>query len=75
VIPAGGDAHGLGELGLGESVALAFLGELVAALAGHRRLAALLGFLLAAGALEVGGAVPLGVAAHVRVSSSARSFR
>ncbi len=54
----GGDTHGLGELGLGQTVALAFFGELVSALAGHHRLAPPLGFLLAAGALDVGGAVP-----------------
>jgi len=57
--PAGGDAHGLGELGLRQSVAFAFFGEPVAALAGHQRLAAAFGFLLAADALDVGGAVPL----------------
>ncbi len=30
--PAGGDAHGLGELGLGEAVAFAFFGEPLAAM-------------------------------------------
>jgi hypothetical protein len=32
--PSGSDAHGLGELGLSQTVALAFFGELVSALAG-----------------------------------------
>ncbi len=53
--PAGGDAHGRGELGLGEAVALAFFGEMVAALAGHQHLAAPFGFLLPADAFDVGG--------------------
>jgi len=48
--PAGRDSHGLGEVGLGESVALAFFGEPLAALAAHQDLAASFGFLLAAGA-------------------------
>jgi hypothetical protein len=41
--PSGSDAHGLGELGLSQTVALAFFGELVSALAGHQRPAAPLG--------------------------------
>jgi hypothetical protein len=73
--PAGGDAHGLGELGLSEAVALALFGEPVAALAGHQFLAAPFGFLLPADAFDVGVAVPLGEAAHRSFSSSARSFR
>jgi hypothetical protein len=42
---------------LGEPVALAFLGGLLAALAGHENLAPLFGFLLAADTLDVGGAL------------------
>jgi hypothetical protein len=64
-----------GEPGLGQAVAFPFFGEPLAALAGHQRLAAPLGFFLAADAVDVGAAVPLGVTAHRPDSSSARSFK
>jgi hypothetical protein len=72
---AGGDANGLGELGLGEAALLALLGEPLAALPGHQCLAAPFGFFGTADALNVGVAVPLGVAGHWLPSSAARSFR
>src|SRR5215470_18248561 len=68
--PAGGDAHDLGELGLGEAVAFAFFGEPLAALPGHECLAAAFGFFLTADAVDVGGAVPFGVTGHRPDSSS-----
>ena len=70
-----GDAHGLSELGLGEAALLALLGEPLAALPGHQCLAAPFGFFGTADALDVGVAVPLGVAGHWLPSSAARSFR
>ena len=70
--PARGDAHGLGELGLGEAALLALFGEPLAALAGHQCLAASFGLFRSADALDVGVAVPLGEAAHRSFSSSVR---
>src|SRR5215472_9885013 len=58
--PAGGDAHGLSELSLGQAMALAFFSEPLAALPGHKHLAAAFGFFLTADAIDVGGAVLLG---------------
>jgi hypothetical protein len=73
--PAWGDAHGLGELGLGEAALLALLGEPLPALPGHQGFAASFGFFGPADALDVGVAVPLGVAGHWLPSSAVRSFR
>src|SRR5262245_40223535 len=73
--PAGGDAHRLGELGLGQAVTLAFPGEAETGLAGHQLLAAPLSCFGTAGPFDVGGTIPLGIAPHRPASSSARSFR
>jgi len=73
--PAGRNPHRLSELSLGQAAALTLFSQPVAALASHQYFTAAFGFLLTADALDIGGAVPLGVAAHRPSSSSARSFR
>ena len=72
---ARGDAHCLGELGLGEAALLALVCEPLSALPGHQGLAAPFGFFGTADALDVGVAVPLGVAGHWLPSSAARVFK
>jgi hypothetical protein len=68
-------ARKLGELSAADVDRWLLPGEPLAALPGHQCLAASFGFVGSADALDVGVAVPLGVAGHWLPSSAARSFR